>query len=128
MPEKKENIQEQKELDDYDMSHYKQTPIDVEVDDKIIDIKKGKAVDFYSEEYWSATTMTKSQIAEVKDTKAIEIITEKGAKLTIILPETEMVHPKAVLGKWLKKYGKAPELNMRIKTKIDQNGFYRIIL
>lgn len=119
---------EQTELDEYDLSKYKPTPTDVETDDVITEIHKGKAKDFYTEQYWDATSLTKSQIAEQKEIKAIEIITENGAKLVIILPETEMVHPKSILGKWLKQYQKAPTEGMHIKTLVDKNGFYKVVL
>ena len=116
------------ETDEYDMSQYKPTPVDIEQEDSITEIHKGKAKDFYSEEYWTATSLTKSEIAEQKEQKAIEIITKNGAKLPMILPKTEMVHPKSLLGKWLKKYGTAPKVGMAIRSKVDQNGFYRIVL
>ncbi len=120
----RENMTDQ---DEYDLNGYTTMPIGVELDSKITEIKKGLAKDFFGDEYWQATMLTKQEIAEAKNTPAIEIHTENGAKLAMILPSKKELHPKATLARFIAKYG-TPSVGQVIKTKIDQNGFYRIVV
>lgn len=94
----------------------------------VASVSEGVQSDFRTEKYWEATNLTKQQIEDAKKQKAIEVRTNNGASLILNMPQGLKVHPKSTLAKFKKTYGKYPEEGMAVETKIDENGFSRIVL
>lgn len=97
---------------------------------KIVKINEGKAEDFRSGQYWEkvAEKNDKAEVERQKKQKCVEVITDNDASMVFALPEGNLVNPKSNLALFKKTYGKYPELNMEVQTKVDENGFNRLVL
>ena len=96
----------------------------------IAEIKEGKASDFRTSKYW-AKVEEKNDKAEVErqmQQKCIEITTDNNATMVFSLPEGNLVNPKSNLALFKNTYGKYPEKGMKVQTKVDENGFNRLVL
>lgn len=111
-----------------DYAKYKEVSIGEKEKVEIKEIKEGTQGDFRPEEYWANTDLSKSEIADAKAKQAIEIVTSNNSRMVINLPTSEMIHPKSTLAKFKKTYGKYPEEGQEVETKLDQNGFNRLVL
>ena len=103
-------------------------PVGERQDSAITEIKEGVQEDFRSESYWASTDLSKQEIAEAKKKAAIEIVCDNGASLVVNLPSGETAHPKSTLGKFAKTYGSMPKVGLKVSTKMDTNGFYRVVI
>ncbi len=111
-----------------DFDQYSEMKLDEKEKTRITEINEGTQNDFRTENYWSATNLTKQQIADAKKTQCIEIKTENGASMVINMPSGKTIHPKSTLAKFKRTYGKFPAAGMEVDTKTDENGFHRIVV
>ena len=115
-----------------DMTGVTEVPAGAVENSKITAIAKGTQGEFRSDEYYAASTLSKSEVVEAKASAAVEITTANGASLVLNLPKTvngvTNLHPKSTLAVYKKKYGKTPEVGDTVATQLDSNGFWRIIV
>jgi hypothetical protein len=94
---------------------------------EIIQINEGKASDYRTNAYWDKVE-DKANLQAQKDAPAIEIITKNGARMVINLPVGDTIFPASNLGLFKKTYGEYPAEGLKVTTKVDENGFKKIIL
>ena len=44
------------------------------------------------------------------------------------LPASKVVPPKSKLGLWKRTYGDYPTVGQKVVTKVDENGYQRVVL
>ena len=111
-----------------DFSQYQETKIGEKERTAVISVVEGIQSDFRTEKYWDATSLTKQEIEDAKKQKAIEVRTANGASMVLNLPAANKINPKSKLAQFKKTYGKYPEEGMTIETKVDENGFNKVVL
>lgn len=94
----------------------------------ITEIAEGKQGDFRQDSYWENADSSKSEIAEAKNQRAVELKTANGARFVINMPKTKEMHPKSLLSRFFRTYGVAPSVGLKVKTMLDKNGFNKILL
>lgn len=112
----------------YDASKLEPIVVGTKEQTTIATILNGTQDQFRGTGYWEHTKLTPSQIESAKKESAIEIQTMNGAKMVIRLPENNRVNPKSGLGLFKKTYGSYPTVGQKVDTKIDENGFNRIVI
>jgi hypothetical protein len=118
-----------------DWNGYKQgekIPVGTKEKTKIARMSEGTQADFRNDKYWEAVQkkekLTDEELAEVKAQGAIEIETDNGAVMVLTLPKEKVVPAKSNLALFQNTYGDFPNEGMEVTTKIDENGFWRIVL
>ena len=111
-----------------DFSKYEEAKVGAVSKTTISAISEGKGKDFRTEGYWENTNLTKQQIGDAKEQPAIEIKTENGASMVMNMPKGKVIHPKSTLAKFKKTYGAYPSEGLSVDTKLDENGFNRIVI
>ena len=98
-------------------------------DTKVSEVKEGKQKDFRSDKYFeNIQDASAEQIEKIKESAAIQVVTENGAELVINLPGNNRISPKSKLAMYKKTYGDFPKAGQKVQTKTDDNGFFRIVL
>lgn len=116
-------------VDKYMPDQYEELKVGTKEETAITGIKQGPASEFRTEAYWeNIKDATPEEIEEAKNRAAIEVRTDNGARLVINLPESNTVSPASNLALFKKTYGKYPEKGQKVTTKVDENGFRRIVL
>jgi hypothetical protein len=95
---------------------------------KVTEIIEGKQEDFRSDAYYDKVEASKEELEKMKISPAINIKCENGADLVINVPASKTINPKSKLGMWKRTYGDYPEVGQEVTTKVDENGFQRIVL
>lgn len=100
-----------------------------EKENTVVDnITPGKQKDFRTDAYWEKVESTKEDIEKMKETAAVLVETKNGATIVINLPPGKKVSPKSNLSAWKRTYSKYPFIGQEVVTKVDENGFNRIVL
>lgn len=99
---------------------------------KVTEVNKGEAGEFRTDKYWDKVQdkndASDEEIEKLKKKPAIEVKTENGASIVINLPDDKKIRPGSNLGLWKKTYGEFPKVDQEVNTKVDDNGFNRIVL
>ena len=115
-------------MDQYKPDELKEMKVGEKSSTVVTEIKDGSMGEFMSDGYWANTKIEADKIPEAKLKRAIEVETANGAKMVISLPPGDEVNPKSNLGLWKKTYGDYPKKGQNVSTKIDDNGFNKIVL
>lgn len=95
---------------------------------KISEINEGTQADFRPESYFE-NFEDKKKVKEARAQPAIQVLCENGAQTVFTLPANGgKIHPKSNLALFKKTYGGFPEVGMEVTTKVDENGFQRVVL
>ena len=98
------------------------------VETTVTEVKEGTQDEFRTDNYWAKVEDTPENIEKMKKAPAIEVTTGNGASMVINLPAGKRVSPKSNLGCWKATYGDYPTKDQKVTTKVDDNGFNRIVL
>lgn len=97
-------------------------------DTAVSEVKEGKQADFRTDKYFDNIEGSKEEIEKIKASSAVLVKTENGAEMVINLPASKVISPKSKLGQWKRTYGDFPKVGQKVTSKVDENGFQRIVL
>ena len=109
----------------YKPEEYKEMKIGEPEKAKVVEIKEGTLGDFVSPESWNKFD---PEGRTKPEHEAIEIRTNNNARLLIKLPQNKELHPKSLLAKWKRTYGKLPQVGDPVNTVNNEDGFREIML
>lgn len=111
-----------------DWSEYNEVKAGEKQDTKVSEVKTGKQAEFRSDKYFDNIEGSKEEIEKIRDSPALLVKCENGAETVINLPPSKVISPKSKLGMWKKTYGEFPTAGQQVTTKVDDNGFQRVVL
>lgn len=109
-------------------SDYQEVKAGEKSDTKVSEVKEGKQSDFRSDAYFDNIEGSKEEIDKIKESSAILVKCENGAEMVINLPASKVISPKSKLGMWKRTYNDFPIIGQEVTTKVDENGFQRVVL
>ena len=110
-----------------DFTQYEEMKEGTKEETTVTKMNEGIQEDFRTDKYWESFE-DKSKIKEAKKQPCLELETENGSRMVMTLPSGKAIHPKSNLAKFKKTYGKYPEIGMKVTTKLDENGFQRVVI
>ena len=111
-----------------DYTQYQEVKAGEKAETKVTEVNEGKQEDFRSDKYFDNIEGSPNEIKKIKESAAIQIVTDNGAELVINLPANNRISPKSKLAMYKKTYGDFPKAGQKVQTKTDDNGFFRIVL
>ena len=95
----------------------------------VVKVQLGTQGLFRPNGYWEKVKdVSASQIDAMKKQVAVEVLCANGATMVLSLPANNKVHPKSNLALWRKTYGGNPAVGQKVVTKVDENGFFGVVL
>jgi len=115
-------------MTDMDWSNYQEVKAGEKASTKVAEVKQGKQEEFRTEKYFDNIEGSREEIDKIKASSAILVKCENGAEMVINLPASKVISPKSKLGMWKRTYNAFPTVGQEVTTKVDENGFQRIVL
>jgi len=111
-----------------DYTQFEEVKAGEKADTKVTEVNEGVQDDFRTDAYFDKIEDSKEKVEQIRKSPALQIVTENGAELVINLPANNRISPKSKLAMFKKTYGDFPKVGMKVSTKTDDNGFFRIVL
>ena len=111
-----------------DWSGYQEVKAGEKSKTKVSEVLTGKQKEFRTEKYFDNIEGSREEIDKIKEMPAILVKCENGAEVVINLPTSKVISPKSKLGMWKRTYNEYPTVGQEVVTKVDENGFQRIVL
>ena len=103
-------------------------PPNTRVDGIVIRIEEGTVKQFYSPEALAKYEDRNPEAAAINvvvEHQYNNVPTQRSK--TITLPPNNKAHPKSSMAKWIKQYGKPPEVGQQVKLVANEKGYFEIL-
>jgi hypothetical protein len=111
-----------------DFSEYSEVKPGEKMEAKIIEVNEGKQEDFRTDRYFENIDGSKEEIEKIRKSPALQVVCDNQAEMVINLPAHKKISPRSKLALFKKTYNDFPKVGMKVNTKTDDSGFFRIVI